>query len=156
MRKRTGKYVIWAGMSLLLIFLPACSGLTSSNEDVKPTITPLTLTATSQSTAISITPNPSSNDWTTYHANNQRTGYIADTPDPHNLSKIWSTQLDGSVYAEPLVVGNRVIVATAGCRQPRHRCNRGRLALRTGPQFGEHTVAHKCRHSRAIILTPLR
>src|SRR5712691_7198197 len=113
-RKSTVQYMAWAGMSLLLVFLSACSGLTSSNEDVPPTITPLSLTATPQSTAISITPNTSSTDWTTYHANNQRTGYIADTPDPHNLSKIWSTQLDGSVYAEPLVVGNRVIVATEG------------------------------------------
>src|SRR5213083_1219644 len=113
-RRYTGKYVNWAYMSLLLVFLSACSGLTSSNGDVPPTITPLTLTATSQPTATPNTPTTSSTDWTTYHANNQRTGYIADTPDPHNLSKIWSTQLDGSVYAEPLVVGNRVIVATEG------------------------------------------
>src|SRR6266849_2609080 len=113
-RRSTVQYMAWAGMSLLLVFLSACSGLTSSNEDVPPTITPLSLTATPQSTAISITPNTSSTDWTTYHANNQRTGYIPSTPDPHRLSKIWGTQLDGSVYAEPLVVGNRVIVATEG------------------------------------------
>jgi outer membrane protein assembly factor BamB len=109
----TGKNVTWAGMSLLLVFLTACSGLISSNE-VPPTITPLALTATPQSTAISITPITSSTDWTTYHANNQRTGYIQDTPDPHSLSKIWNAQLDGSVYAEPLVVNNLVIVATEG------------------------------------------
>jgi len=113
-RRRTGTYVTWAGMSLLLVFLSACSGLTSSNGNATPTITPLALTATPQSTAISITPNTSSTDWTTYHANNQRTGYIPDTPDPNSLSKIWSTQLDESVYAEPLVVGNHVIVATEG------------------------------------------
>ena len=113
-RRSTVKYMAWAGMSLLLVFLTACSSLTSSNQDVPPTITPLSLTATPQSTAISITPNTSSTDWTTYHANNQRTGYIPSTPDPHSLSKIWGTQLDGSVYAEPLVVGNRVIVATEG------------------------------------------
>ena len=113
-RRRTGNYLTWVGMSLLLVFLPACSGLSSSNEDVQPTITPLTLTVTSQATATSTTPTTSSTDWTTYHANNQRTGYIPGTPDPHNLSKMWSTQLDGSVYAEPLVVGNRVIVATEG------------------------------------------
>jgi outer membrane protein assembly factor BamB len=113
-RRRIGTYVTWVGMSLLLVFLSACSGLTSSNEDVPPTITPLALTGTPQSTAPVTTPSTSSTDWTTYHANNQRTGYIPGTPDPHNLSKIWSTQLDGSVYAEPLVVGNRVIVATEG------------------------------------------
>ncbi len=110
----TATYVTWASMSLLLVFLSACSGLTSSNGDVAPTITPLAMTGTPQSKATSTTPIPSSTDWTTYHANNQRTGYIPNTPDPHSLSKIWSTQLDGSVYAEPLVIGNRVIVATEG------------------------------------------
>src|SRR5256885_2231449 len=113
-RRCTGKYVKWACISLLLIFLTACSGLTSSNEDVRPTITPLAMTGTPQSTATSTPPIPSSTDWTTYHANNQRTGHIPNTPDPHSLSKIWSTQLDGSVYAEPLVIGNRIIVATEG------------------------------------------
>src|SRR3989440_2442140 len=113
-RRSTGTSVIWAGISLLVLFLTACSGLTSSNKNVPPTNTPLATTPTTHSTTTPDTAATSSSDWTTYHANNLRTGYIADTPDPHNLSKIWSTQLDGSVYAEPLVVGNRVIVATEG------------------------------------------
>ena len=113
-RKSPGQYVLWAGMSLLLLLLSACSGLTSSNGNVTPTITPLALTATPQPSATSNTPTTSSADWTTYHANNQHTGYIPDTPDPHSLSKIWGTKLDGSVYAEPLVVNNFVIVATEG------------------------------------------
>ena len=113
-RRSTGTSVIWAGISLLVLFLTACSGLTSSNKNVPPTNTPLAPTPTAHSTTTPDTPATSSSDWTTYHANNLRTGYISDTPDPHNLSKIWSTRLDGSVYAEPLIVGNRVIVATEG------------------------------------------
>ena len=113
-RKYPGTSITWVGLSLLIIILTACSGLTSSNENVPPTITPLALTATPQTTATSSTPTTSSTDWTTYHANNQRTGYIPDTPDPHSLSKIWNIQLDGSVYAEPLVVNKLVIVATEG------------------------------------------
>jgi len=113
-RKYPSTSITWGGLVLLIIFLTSCSGLTSSNENVPPTITPLALTATPQTTATSSTPTTSSADWTTYHANNQRTGYIPNTPDPHSLSKIWSTQLDGSVYAEPLVVDNLVIVATEG------------------------------------------
>ncbi len=99
---------------MLLIILTGCSGLNSSNKNAPPTITPLALTATSRSTKTPNIPATSSTDWTTYHANNQRTGYIPDTPDPHSLSKFWGRKLDGSVYAEPLVVGNRVIVATEG------------------------------------------
>src|SRR6266516_5132409 len=113
-RRSTGTSVIWAGISLLVLFLTACSGLTSSNKNVPPTNTPLAPTPTTHSTTTPDTPATSSSDWTTYHANNLRTGYIPDTPDPHNLSKIWSTRLDGSVYAEPLIVGNRVIVVTEG------------------------------------------
>ncbi|HEY4032832.1 MAG TPA: PQQ-binding-like beta-propeller repeat protein [Ktedonobacteraceae bacterium] len=98
----------WIGMSLLLTILSACSN--SATTQTKPSITPLALTRTAQQTA---TPTKST-DWTTYHRDNQRTGYLASTPDPHSLSKIWGIQLDGAVYAEPLVVGNDVIVATEG------------------------------------------
>jgi outer membrane protein assembly factor BamB len=107
LRRRPGTYVTWTGISVLLLLLSACSSITSPNP---PAITPLALTATPQPTATPAT----STDWTTYHDNNQRTGYIASTPDPQSLNKIWSIQLDGSVYAEPLVVGDHVIVATEG------------------------------------------
>src|SRR2546429_6476796 len=105
--QRSGNCVTWTGISLLLIILSACG---SATTQTKPSITPLALTRTAQQTA---TPTRST-DWTTYHRDNQRTGYIASTPDPHSLSKIWGKQLDGAVYAQPLVVGNHVIVATEG------------------------------------------
>ncbi len=53
-----------------------------------------------------------STDWTTYHRDNTRTGYVPDMPDPQRLAVAWSTALDGAVYAEPLVVGGHVLVAT--------------------------------------------
>lgn len=98
----------WAGMSLLLMVLSACNS--SATAQTKMPITSLALTRTAQQTATPM----KGTDWTTYHRDNQRTGYIASTPDPHRLSKIWGKQLDGAVYAEPLVVGNHVIVATEG------------------------------------------
>ncbi len=96
-----------------MLILSACGSSSTS----PPPVTPLALTPTPQSTqpgATSTTPPASNTDWTTYHRDNQRTGYIANTPDPHTLTKTWGAQLDGAVYAEPLVVGNRVIVATEG------------------------------------------
>lgn len=51
-------------------------------------------------------------NWTMYHANPARTGYVADMPDPTRLAKLWTTRLDGAVYAEPLVVNGLVVVAT--------------------------------------------
>ncbi len=54
----------------------------------------------------------SGTDWTMYHADPARTGNVPGTPDPTQLSKLWSKSLDGAVYAEPLIVAGRVIVAT--------------------------------------------
>ena len=53
-------------------------------------------------------------DWTMYHRDLARTGYIPGLPDPQRLASAWHTKLDGAVYAEPLVVGNSVLVATEG------------------------------------------
>src|SRR6266566_2322349 len=67
--QRPGNCVTWTGMSLLLIILSACG---SAPTQTTPTITPLALTRTAQQTA-----RPTRNtDWTTYHRDNQRTGYI--------------------------------------------------------------------------------
>jgi outer membrane protein assembly factor BamB len=55
-----------------------------------------------------------SSDWPTYHHDNSRTGYLPNEPDPNQLIAAWTTKLDNAVYAEPLVIGNRVIVATVG------------------------------------------
>lgn len=56
----------------------------------------------------------SSGDWLTYQHDNQRSG-VADGsfPNPANASIQWESQpLDGLVYAQPLVTGGRVFVAT--------------------------------------------
>jgi outer membrane protein assembly factor BamB len=98
-----------AFITVLFVLLSACGGTTTvSPAPATPTRTLSALTA--KPTAAST----SSTDWTTYHRDNQRTGYLASTPDPKHLTKIWGMQLDGAVYAEPLVVGTHVIVATEG------------------------------------------
>ena len=120
-RRRQSRYfwqrpgVTWTGMSLLLLILSACSGgATGSTPQTTPTITSLALTPPAQPTATLTGASTRSTDWTTYHRDNRRTGYIASTPDAHSLTRAWRRQLDGAVYAEPLVVGKHVIVATEG------------------------------------------
>src|SRR5260370_16406271 len=97
-----GRYVKWTGMSLLLLILSGCGSSTTPSPT--PTITPLVLTVISQPDPTPTVAPTVSTDWTTYHRDNQRTGYIANTPDPQSLTKSWQKQLDGAVYAEPLVV----------------------------------------------------
>lgn len=83
--------------------IPASAGTPSS------TVLPLGL---SPGSATATVDRPSSTDWTTYHRDNTRTGYLPDMPDPQQLAVAWNTTLDGAVYAEPLVVGGHVLVAT--------------------------------------------
>ena len=90
---------------------PATTHIPAPTPSNIPTATVLPPTAAS-STA-TITPSTlNATDWTTYHRDNLRTGYLPNMPDPQRLSVAWNTMLDGAVYAEPLVVGGHVLVAT--------------------------------------------
>jgi outer membrane protein assembly factor BamB len=54
-------------------------------------------------------------NWPTYHHDAARTGVDPSAPPAGPLSKAWtSAPLDGAVYSEPLVVGDRVIATTEG------------------------------------------
>src|ERR1700686_4076026 len=106
MIKARTRLMLLAGVCTLLIALVACD--TPSTQPAN--ITPLALTPGTTNTP---SPVPSS-DWTTYHHDNARTGSVANVLDPRQLTHAWSAQLDGAVYAEPLVIGGRVIVATEG------------------------------------------
>jgi len=70
-------------------------------------ITPLTLPS-STATPGQLT----STDWTMYHLDPARTGFVAGVPAPTRLKSLWKHPLDGAVYAQPLVVGGQVLVAT--------------------------------------------
>ena len=85
--------------------IPALASAPSSTV-LSRTLTPSPATATVD--------RPNSTDWTTYHRDLTRTGYVPDMPDPQRLAVVWNTTLDGAVYAEPLVVGGHVLVATEG------------------------------------------
>jgi outer membrane protein assembly factor BamB len=51
-------------------------------------------------------------DWPQYHRDAGRAGEGPATPAIHNPSRAWTSNLDAAVYASPLIVDNRVIVAT--------------------------------------------
>jgi outer membrane protein assembly factor BamB len=58
---------------------------------------------------------PGGGAWPTYHRDPTRTGFEPSGPNPGSLRRVWeSPGLDGEVYAEPLLVGNQVFVATEG------------------------------------------
>lgn len=101
----------------LLAGLLALTGCTTLAADPAPSVpAPVPATSGTGTTTPSLSPSPgastASTDVTTYHQDAQRTGRSASTPKPAKLAVGWSHDLDGEVYAQPLVVGGIVIVAT--------------------------------------------
>src|SRR5256714_1112284 len=105
----------------LLVVLAGC-GNTPSISNTQPASSTPTHTRSATSTPLSLppqvatttptAPGSTGGDWTTYHHDNSRAGYVAGTLDPRRLTEAWNVHLDGSVYAEPLVIGGHVLVAT--------------------------------------------
>ncbi len=107
----TARLFAWVGTCLLLIVLVLTGCTSTSSSPGSSASTPLVLPASKASPTI--VP-PKNTDWTTYHRDNTRAGYVATMPDPQHLTRAWNSRLDGAVYAEPLIVGTHVLVATEG------------------------------------------
>ena len=77
---------------------------------------PVPTSAAAKSPASNTTPAASVNtNWTTYDHSDSRAGLSSSTPtvtSAGNVKRGWASTVDGKVYAQPLVVGTRVIVAT--------------------------------------------
>jgi outer membrane protein assembly factor BamB len=112
MRKPKRLRGLTLAISMLFTILLSGCNLMPSQQGSATSVTPLALTPTATSLLTPTSDPVSTADWTTYHQNNNRTGSVANTPDPTHLTQAWNKQLDGAVYAEPLVVGGRLIVAT--------------------------------------------
>ncbi|GAA1310177.1 PQQ-binding-like beta-propeller repeat protein [Pseudonocardia xinjiangensis] len=67
-----------------------------------------------QPAAVAAAPLPLGADWTTYHGDATRAGYVPDGPDPAAPAVAWRADLDGAVYASPIVVGGLLVAATEG------------------------------------------
>jgi outer membrane protein assembly factor BamB len=90
------------------LLVAACGGGTTPPPS--PTASP-----TSPSSTPSPTPAAPAAAWLTYHGDAARTGLDLSSPPPDHPRVSWRTaSLDGPVWAEPLVDGGRVLVATEG------------------------------------------
>jgi outer membrane protein assembly factor BamB len=100
--RRTGRIrgIAALAVGVTLALATACAGSSTVNDPGGGSATPV---GTIQS-------GPS--DWSTYHHDAARTGVDLTSPTAGKLTQAWSMGLDGAVYAEPLVVGSVVYVAT--------------------------------------------
>lgn len=88
----------------LVLLLAGCVGQRVPKTTL-PTETTTTASTTSPATLLV------ADDWPTYHKDLARTGF--DRVTVKSPDTLWeSEKLDGDVYAEPLIVGNQVFIAT--------------------------------------------
>lgn len=59
-----------------------------------------------------VSPAPISSDWTEYHRDASRSGVGPSEPALSNPTTAWKANVDGDVYASPLVVAGHILVAT--------------------------------------------
>ena len=100
----------WPAVAGVAAVLVAAVGCTSSAT----TAPPVTVSATAASppaTPSSAGSSPDA-DWPAYDRTAERSGVSVSSPAPGVVRQSWTASVDGAVYAQPLVVGSEVIVAT--------------------------------------------
>lgn len=93
----------------------ACAACTGTSSGPPSTGAAATAAPTTAQPGATSSPLPlRAHDWPTYHRTNDRAGFASGVPAPGGLSPAWTSQLDGAVYGQPLVLGDLVIAATEG------------------------------------------
>ncbi len=116
---------VFSVLLLVSLWTLACGGGSSTTLTVSSSTTTTStaggatstssVNTTSASVSTTVTSPSGSADWPTYHHDVARSGVSSDQQALGSVKAAWtSASLDGNIYAEPLVVGGRVIVATEG------------------------------------------
>jgi PQQ-like domain len=95
----------WPAVAGAAALLVAAVGCTSSATTTSPaTVSPTTVSPSATSSAAA--------DWPAYDRTAERSGVSVSSPTLVAVRQSWTASVDGAVYAQPLVVGSEVIVAT--------------------------------------------
>jgi outer membrane protein assembly factor BamB len=102
--------VVVAGVGAVLLVAVGCTSGTTAG-------TAGTASAAASSAASSAASTPATAagqgaDWPTYDRTAERSGVSVSSPAPGVVRRSWTAAVDGAVYAQPLIVGTEVIVAT--------------------------------------------
>jgi len=101
-------------VAALSVLLAGCGGPGTAAGRGRATTVPRRAAPSEPSTpsAPSIPATQAGSAWLTYHHDATRSGDSPDGPAAVGLRALWTAPLDGQVYAEPLVDGQHVLVAT--------------------------------------------
>ena len=94
----------WPAVAGAAALLVAAVGCTSPATVSPATVSPATVSRSAASSAAA--------DWPTYDRTAERSGVAVSSPALVAVRQSWTASVDGAVYAQPLVVGSEVIVAT--------------------------------------------
>jgi outer membrane protein assembly factor BamB len=122
-----------AAAVLALLLVGGCTSSGSPAPGDRPTSTTPTTPQTPSRPPATASPSPAAAAWPTYHGDNQRSGYSTAAALKPPLHRAWSKRLDGAVYAQPLVVGGLLIVATEHNTVYALRPTGGRIVWRRHP-----------------------
>jgi PQQ-like domain len=98
--------VVVAGVGAVLLVAVGCTSGTTAGP---------TGTASAAASGAASTPSTAAGqgaDWPTYDRTADRSGVSVSSPAPGAVRRSWTAAVDGAVYAQPLIVGTEVIVAT--------------------------------------------
>jgi outer membrane protein assembly factor BamB len=105
------RYVGRRGAAILsVVALAACTSGGSAAGDASRA--QATAHPASGSTVAAVATTGPTAAWPTYHGNNRRTGHSSAAALTAPLHRAWTKTLDGAAYAQPIVVGQELIVAT--------------------------------------------
>ena len=108
-RPVTQPAAVSAGIIAVLMAVAACTSSGTAAGHATGTAAAPAAPATSSATATSAGQDA---DWPTYDRTADRSGVSISSPAPATPRRSWTAAVDGAVYAQPLVVGSEVIVAT--------------------------------------------
>jgi hypothetical protein len=100
--------VLYCALALVVVALVACDDDSKAPTSSSGTPAASTTTATTEA-AVS---KPGAASWPTYGGAGSRAGVVHGAPAAPKLSKRFTRAVDGEVYAQPLIAGGRIYVAT--------------------------------------------
>jgi polyvinyl alcohol dehydrogenase (cytochrome) len=113
MKRRVGRIIAAGGFAAVVIAAVGCTSGTTASSTTGAGHSPSSPAATSAASApANSSPASQQADWPTYDRTADRSGVSVSSPAMGTVRPSWTATVDGTVYAQPLVVGSQVIVAT--------------------------------------------
>ena len=94
-----------------LLAAAACSSAAPRSGPSASAI-PASPSAPVPASTVPVTPSGQDADWPTYDRTADRSGVSVSSPAAGSVRSSWTVSVDGPVYAQPLIVGSEVIIAT--------------------------------------------